>query len=165
MHARLAAVVTVLLILTGSAPAQEYTGNGITVISPWARATPGGVKVGGAYLELRAAPGKGDRLIAAKSPAAGSVEIHTHALEGGVARMRRVDAIEIAGGKSVMLQPGGYHIMLIDLKQPLREGDRLKLILVFETAGEIEVDATVEAIGAMGPRASKQHPAGSKHKH
>jgi len=163
MYARLVTAVGLLLALAFPAVAQEYSSKGVSVIQPWARATPGGAKVGGAYLELKAAPGKGDRLIAAKSAAAGSVEIHTHVMEGGVARMRRVDAIEVAGGKSAMLQPGGYHIMLIDLKQPLKQGDRLKLTLVFETAGEIEVDATVEPIGAMGPGGKKS--GGSHHKH
>jgi len=163
MYGRLVTAVGIFVALAFSAVAQDYTSKGITVVSPWARATPGGAKVGGAYLELKAAAGKGDRLIAAKSPAAGSVEIHSHVMEGGVARMRRVDAIEIAGGKSVMLQPGGYHIMLIDLKQPLKQGDRLKLTLVFETAGEIEVEATVEAIGSMGPQGGKKGSHGHRH--
>ena len=106
------------------------------MVHPWARATPGGVKVGGAYLEVKAAAGKGDRLIAVKSPVAGSAEIHSHITEGGISRMRRVDGIAIAGGKSVVLAPGGYHIMLMDLEQPLKEGDLMKLTLVFEKAGE-----------------------------
>lgn len=158
-----------LLLLPGVPAAHEYASKGITVAHPWARATPGGVKVGGAYLEIRAATGKGDRLIAARSPAAGSAEIHSHIVEGGISRMRRVDAIAVAGGKSVVLAPGGYHLMLIGLKQPLKEGDLLKLTLVFEKAGEIEVEATVEPVGAMGPHGFDRQP-GTKaetgsHKH
>jgi hypothetical protein len=156
-----------LLLLPGALAAHEYASNGITVAHPWARATPGGVKVGGAYLEIKAAAGKGDRLIAAKCPAAGSAEIHSHSVEGGISRMRRVDALPVAGGKSVVLAPGGYHLMLIDLKQPLKEGDLLKLTLVFQKAGAIEVEATVEPVGAMGPHGFDHQPgtkAGS-HKH
>jgi hypothetical protein len=154
---------SLLLLLPAGAPAaHEYTSKGITVAHPWARATPGGVKVGGAYLEIRAAAGKGDRLVAAKSPLAGSAEIHNHIMDGGIARMRRVDALAIAGGKSVVLAPGGYHIMLTDLRQPLKEGDLLKLTLVFEKAGAIEVEATVEPVGAMGPHGFDHQPGAGK---
>ena len=157
------------LLLPGVPAAHEYTSKGITVAHPWARATPGGVKVGGAYLEIKAAAGKSDRLVAAKSPVASGAEIHSHIVEGGISRMRRVDGIAIAGGKSVVLAPGGYHLMLTDLKQPLKEGDLLKLTLVFEKAGEIEVEATVEPVGAMGPHGFDRQP-GTKagtgsHKH
>jgi periplasmic copper chaperone A len=158
-----------LLLFSGAVVAHEYTSNGITVAHPWARATPGGVKIGGAYFEMTAAAGRGDRLIAVRSAVAGNVELHSHIMEGGVARMRRVDAIAIGAGKSVVLAPGGYHVMLMDLKQPLKEGDLLKLTLVFEKAGEIEIEATVEPIGAMGPHGFDHQP-GTKsrtggHKH
>jgi copper(I)-binding protein len=162
--------VALVLIAVGVATARDYSAKGVTVSHPWARATPGGVKVGGAYLEMRAAAGRGDRLVGARSPAAGAVELHTHIMEGGIARMRRVDAIAIGPGASVVLKPGGYHLMMMDLKAPLKEGDLVKLTLVFEKAGEIEVEATVEPIGAAGPRGFNQQPvppaaAGGSHKH
>jgi periplasmic copper chaperone A len=170
MRARAVAIAAFMFILTNCAAAHEFASKGVTVAHPWARATPGGVKVGGAYFEMKAAAGKGDRLIAASSPVAGSVEIHNHIMEGGIARMRRVDAIAIAGGKSVVLGPSGYHVMLVDLKQPLKEGDLLKLTLVFEKAGQIEVEATVEPVGAMGPHGFDHQPGAKKagardHKH
>ncbi len=146
------------LIAIGAAAAHEYTSNGVTVAHPWARATPGGVRTAGAYLQVRATPGRGDRLIAARSPVAGAAELHAHSMEGGIAKMRRVDGIPIAGGSVVVLEPGAYHVMLMDLKQPLKEGDLLPLTLVFEKAGEISVDATVEPIGAMGPRGLDAQP-------
>jgi copper(I)-binding protein len=163
-------VVAMILIAIGVATAHEFSGKGMTVAHPWARATPGGAKVGGAYLEMRAATGHGDRLVGARSPAAGAVELHTHIMEGAIARMRRVDAIAIRPGASVVLKPGGYHLMMMDLKAPLKEGDLLKLTLVFEKAGEIEVEATVEPIGASGPHGFEQQPvapgaAGASHKH
>jgi copper(I)-binding protein len=158
-----------LLAAAGPAMAHEYTSKGVTVAHPWARATPGGAKVGGAYLEIKAAAGTGDRLVAVKSPAAGAAELHSHIMENGVARMRRVDAIAVPAGKSVTLRPGGYHLMLTDLKAPLKEGDLLKLTLVFEKAGEIEVEATVEPLGAMGPHGFDRQPgapaATGTHKH
>ena len=169
-HNRYIMLVALLLFGVGHAMAHEYTSNGVTVAHPWARATPGGAKVGGAYLEIKAAAGTSDRLIAAKSPVAGSAELHNHIMEKGIARMRRVEAIVVPAGKSVVLEPGGYHLMLTDLKAPLKQGDLLKLTLVFEKAGEIEVEATVEPLGAMGPHGFDRQPgqppaASGAHKH
>jgi periplasmic copper chaperone A len=158
--------VAFLLIAIGAATAHEYTGKGMTVTHPWARATPGGVTTGGAYLEMRAAKGHADRLIGGRTEVAGAVELHTHIMEGGIAKMRRVDAIPIKAGTSMVLKPSGYHLMLTDLKAPLKQGDLVKLILVFEKAGEIEVEATVEPIGAMGPHGFDKQPASAgQHKH
>jgi copper(I)-binding protein len=151
-------LVAMLLIAVGAAVAHEYSAKGVTVAHPWARATPGGAKIGSAYLEMKAAQGRGDRLIGASSPAAGAVELHSHVMEGGIAKMRRVDAIAVPGGKSVVLKPSGYHLMLTDLKAPLKEGDLLKLTVVFEKAGAIDLEATVEPIGATGPHGFDTQP-------
>jgi hypothetical protein len=113
-------VIALVLIAIGAATAHEFSGKGVTVAHPWARATPGGAKVGGAYLEMRAAAGHGDRLVGVRSPAAGAVELHNHIMEKGIAKMRRVDAIAIRAGASVILKPSGYHLMLTDLKAPSR---------------------------------------------
>ena len=118
------------------------------MVAPWARATPGGAKVGGAYLELKAAAGAGDRLVSASSTAAGTVEIHEHANEGGVMKMRRIDGLAVPAGGSVVLKPGGYHLMLMDLKQPLKQGDKLQLTLTFEKAGALSVEGPVAPLGA-----------------
>jgi periplasmic copper chaperone A len=150
--------MALLLIVVGAATAHEFSSKGITVSRPWARATPGGVTVGGAYFEIKAAPGEGDRLVGARSAIAGSMEVHSHAIENGVARMRKVDGLPIKGGQSVVLKPGGYHLMLLDLKQPLKEGDLLNFTLTFEKAGDIEVEATVEPIGAKGPHGFDSQP-------
>ena len=100
---------------------------------------------------------------------AGAAELHNHIMENGIARMRRVDAIDVPAGNSVTLKPGGYHLMLTDLKAPLKEGDLVKLTLVFEKAGEIEVEATVGPLGAMGPHGFDRQPgapaATDTHKH
>ena len=86
--------VAMLLIAVGAAVAHEYAANGVTVAHTWARATPGGATIGSAYLEVKAERGKGDRLIGARSPAAGTVELHSHVMEGGIAKMRRVEALQ-----------------------------------------------------------------------
>ncbi len=152
-----AALLTGLLCLP--AHGQDVKAGGITIVTPWARATPGGAKVGGAYLEIKAAQGAADRLVAAKSPLAGKVEIHEHVHEGDVMKMRRVDGVAVAGGQSVTFKPGGYHLMLMDLKHGLKQGEKLPLTLVFEKAGEVNVEATIAPIGAMGPDAKSSAPA------
>lgn len=138
--------------------AHEYTSKGVTVAHPWSRATPGGSKVGIAFLEIKAEAGVIDKLVGAKADIAGAVEMHTHIMEGSVAKMRRVDAIPVQPGGSVVLKPSGFHLMLMDLKEPLKEGDLLKLTLVFEKAGEISIEASVEKIGAMGPHGFDHQP-------
>ncbi|MBS0240771.1 MAG: copper chaperone PCu(A)C [Proteobacteria bacterium] len=139
----------------GAAIAQQHSAaSGVTVASPWARATPGGSKVGVAYLELKGAA-TDDKLVGARSPAAGTVELHTHTEVGGVMKMRRVDGgIPVPAGKTVTLKPGGLHIMLLDLKAPLKEGDQVDLSLKFEKAGEITVKVPVLKIGSAGPDGS-----------
>ena len=167
---RVSTVAAALLGLLCVAPAaHEYTSKGVTVAHPWARATSGGAKVGAAYFEVRVDAGKGDRLIEASTPVAALAEVHEHSMEAGVARMRRVEVIAVPAGKPLVLGPGGYDVMLMGLKEPLKEGDIFKLTVVFERAGAIEVDATVEPIGAMGPHGFEQQPAtkpdGGGHRH
>ena len=159
----------VLSLSAVSLGAHEYASRDVTVAHPWARATPGGSKAGSVYLEMKTKRGPGDRLVAARSAIAGSAEIHSHVLEQGITKMRRVDGIAVPGGKSIILRPDGFHIMLIDLKEPLKEGDLAKVTLIFEKAGEIEVDATVEPVGATGPHGFKGQPpsprGGKGHQH
>lgn len=138
--------------------AHESSKGGVTVAHPWARATPGGVSNAAAYLEIKAGAGVEDRLIAIATPVAGRAELHTHMMDGTIMRMRRVDAIAVKSGGSVVLKPSGDHLMLMDLKQPLKEGDLVKLTLTFEKAGPIEVEATVEPVGAMGPHGLDAQP-------
>lgn len=136
----------------------EATSKGVTVAHPWARATPGGATVGVAFMEIRTEPGTADKLVSASSPAAGRVEIHTHIKDGDVMKMRRVDSLDLEPGNSRVLRPSGEHIMMFDLKQPLNEGDLIRLTLVFEKAGAIEVEGTVEPVGAMGPHGMASQP-------
>ena len=153
------------LALTGvalalPASAQDFKLGGITVVATWARATPGGAKVAGAFLEIRAEAGVDDRLVAARSPASGTVEIHDHVDDGGVLKMRRIDGIAIKGAQSVVLKPGGMHVMMFDLKAPLKEGDSVAFTLVFEKAGELQIAVPVAKIGAAGPGGMPEHGSG-----
>jgi periplasmic copper chaperone A len=159
----LALALLALGLAAAPASSHEETKGGVTVAHPWVRATPGGVTNGAAYLEIKAAGGVTDKLIGASSVVAGRAELHTHIMDGAVMKMRRVETIEVKGGQSVVLKPSGDHLMLMDLKAPLKEGDLIKLTLTFEKAGPIEVEATVEPIGANGPHGMDHQPGHEGH--
>lgn len=120
----------------------------IQILMPFARATP--ARVGGAFMTLKNDGHGADRLLKAASPVAESVELHTHVKDGDVMRMRAVEAIPVAAHGSTALAPGGYHIMLIGLKQPLKAGERFALTLTFEKAGAVTLEVPVQQAGAGG---------------
>ena len=115
----------------------------LAVSDAWARETVPGQTVGAAYLTVRNDGEGDDRLVAATSPAAATITIHSTTVENGVARMRRAESIPIPAGESVKLAPGGTHIMLTGLREPLRSGEPLRLTLRFQRSGEVPVTATV----------------------
>ncbi len=89
-----------------------------------------------------------DRLVSASSPVAGVVEIHEMAMDGGMMKMRAVKGIDLTPGATVEFRPGGYHVMLEELKQPLKQGDQIPVLLTFEKAGTVEIKVKVEPMGA-----------------
>lgn len=149
---------TTLALMAGTAAGHEFKGGSVTVTHPWARATPPSAKTGAVFLEIKSAPGRADRLIGGKTRAAERVEVHDHVMENGIAKMRPVSALAIPAGKSVILNPRGYHLMLIGLKSALKEGDTLPITLRFERSGEMTIEASVEPIGAMGPHGFDHQP-------
>lgn len=124
--------------------------NGIELRAAWARATPPGAEIGAAYLEIRNAGAKPDRLLSASTLAAKRVEVHVTQRDGDVMKMREVKALEVPARQSVRLEPGGTHLMLLDLAGPLKAGERFKLRLRFERGGEVETEVQVRALGARG---------------
>ena len=148
-----------LACLAFAAAAHSFRLGDIDIGHPYARPTRVGQPVGAGYLTLtnKGAP---DRLLSVSSVVAASLELHTMAMEGNVMRMRPLDAIELATGQTVELKPGGYHVMLMGLKAPLKAGDQFPLTLKFEKAGEVVVTVHVEAPKPQ-PDAAPEH----KHKH
>ena len=116
----------------------------VKVLDPWARATVPGQNVGGVYMEIVARENL--RLTGVKSAAAETAEVHQMKMENGMMRMRAVPSLELPARKSVKLKPGGYHIMLFDLKQSLVTGQKLKLELTFEDAAKRKHLVPVEAM-------------------
>jgi len=126
----------------------------LTVTSPWTRATPGGAKIAGGYLKITNNGTAADRFIGAKSDTADHVEIHEMSMSDGVMKMRPLpNGLEIKPGETVELKSGGYHLMFMDLKQPLKQGDTLKATLQFEKAGSLDVNFNVNALGATSGNA------------
>ena len=99
----------------------------VAVADPWVRATVPQQQASGAFMKLTAE--RGARLVEARSPVAGVVEIHEMAMEGNVMRMRAVPGIDLPAGRAVELRPGGYHVMLMSLKQTLNAGDTVPITL------------------------------------
>jgi hypothetical protein len=129
-----------------------YKAGSLTIEAPWARATPGGAKVAGGFMKITNTGKEPDRLIGGSVPFAGRFEVHEMAVNNGVMTMRELSkGLEIKPGQTVELKPGGYHVMFMDLKQGLKEGETIKGTLVFEKAGKVEVEYKVGPIGGGAP--------------
>ena len=123
----------------------------LEVRHPWSRATPPGAKVGVGYLEIRNKGSQPDRLLSASTAAAKRVEMHVTEHAGEVAKMRQLRTFEVPGRERLELRPGGAHLMLVDLVQPLKKGERFSMTLRFERAGELEVQFEVQELGSRKP--------------
>ena len=122
----------------------------ITISDAWTRATAPGAKIGAGYMTIRNASKSADRLIAASSPAAEKVEPHVTVKDGDIFRMREVKGYDVPAGGSFELKPGGAHLMLMNLKAPFKEGDKVPLTLRFEHAGEIRTELQVGRLTDTG---------------
>jgi periplasmic copper chaperone A len=141
----------VFFALTTICFAHDYTAGSIHVEHPWSRVVPKGANVAVGYLEIKNTGTAPDRLIGGSSEIAGRLEIHEMSMNGGVMTMRPLEGgIEIAPGKSIKLEPGGNHLMFLDLKTPPVKGKFFRVMLVFEKAGKIDVEFDVEGMGIPG---------------
>lgn len=130
----------------------------VQVEKPWTRASAPGAKVAGGYMTLRNAGAAPDRLVSVTSPAAAKVELHVHVNENGVMRMREVpEGYAIPAKGSFELKPGGAHLMFMELKAPLKEGDKVPVTLKFEKAGEVKAEFDVGGMGASTAPAAHKH--------
>lgn len=125
------------------ASAQNFQLGALVIGQPWSRPTAPGMPMGVAYLSITNTGRRADALIAASTPVAARVEMHRTTISAGVARMRPVESIDLAPGATVRIEPGGMHLMLVDLKAPLQAGTRVPLELTFRDAGSIRVQVDV----------------------
>ena len=154
-------LITSLLAITASAWAQTA----VKVEDAWVRGTVATQKATGAFMRLT--PSVNARLVAAQSPVAGVVEIHEMAMENDIMKMRQIQGLDLAAGRTTELKPGGYHVMLMDLKSQVNGGDVVSITLVFEDDAKKrftqEIKAPVTALG--GGNAPMPMKPGMVHKH
>lgn len=132
----------------GAVPAHgvAYPEGVVEIKGAFARATPGAVKNGAVYFTITSS--LDDKIMAASSPVAEKVEIHEHRMDNGIMSMRAVPIVSLAHNQSVTFEPGGFHVMLIGLKQKLVEGQVFPLTLILEHGGMVETKVTVGSVGA-----------------
>lgn len=150
---RISALMAALCMSTSFAFAAD-----ISVEQPFARATPPGQPNSAAFMQLTN-HGEATALVAADSSAAQTVELHTHTHEDGVMRMRKVDQIDLPAGETTVLQPGGLHVMLIGLEQPLQEGSQIDLTLEFADGTRQQLEVPVKMAMPAGMQ-MQQHKRG-----
>jgi copper(I)-binding protein len=142
-------------LLGAPARAEEVKVGDLVITQAWTRATPNGAKIGGGYLTIENKGTAPDRLIGGSADVAGSVQVHEMSMDNGVMKMRPLEkGLAIDPGKTAKLAPGGYHLMMMDLKSPLKQGDKLPITLEFEKAGKVKVWLDVQGVGAQGPTAT-----------
>ncbi|GAC1621638.1 MAG: copper chaperone PCu(A)C [Bradyrhizobium sp.] len=156
LMSRTSAIVGVTLLscwlAAAAARAEEVRAGDLVISQAWSRATPGGAKIGGAYLTIENKGSAPDRLIGGQAEIAGKVELHEMATSNGVMKMRPLDkGLAIDPGKTVKLAPGGSHLMLFDLRSPLKQGEHIPVTLEFEKAGKVKLSLDVQGVGAQAP--------------
>ncbi|MCP5143700.1 MAG: copper chaperone PCu(A)C [Gammaproteobacteria bacterium] len=139
-------------VAASSARAESFRNGAIEIDTPWSRATPPTQTVGGGFMVITNHGSTTDTLLTGSTTLAAELQIHTVTMTDGVMRMRPLDGgLVIEPGQSVVLQPGGYHLMFIGLGKPLQPGDSFDAVLHFEHAGDIAVRFDVQPAGATSP--------------
>jgi len=147
-----AGTLFVFFLFVAPVRAEEVKAGDLVITQAWSRATPGGAKIAGGYLTIENKGSAPDRLIGGTGEVAGKIEVHEMSMKDGVMTMRFLDkGLAIEPGKTVKLAPGGYHLMMLDLKSPLKQGDKVPVTLEFEKAGKVTLSLDVQGVGAQAP--------------
>lgn len=150
MLARRLFLATAVSLLAVPSMAQDYKLGSLEITTPWTRATAPTARTGGGFMTITNKGTTADRLVSARSTASEKVEVHEMQMDGSVMRMRELaKGLDIPPGATVVLKPGSYHIMFMELKAPLAKDAKVPVTLVFEKAGSIDVQLNVQAMGAM----------------
>jgi copper(I)-binding protein len=150
MFARRLFLTAAVSLIALPAAAQDYKLGSLEITTPWTRATAPTARTGGGFMTITNKGTTADRLVSARSTVSEKVEIHEMQMDGSVMRMRELaKGLDIPPGATVMLKPGSYHIMFMELKAPLAKDAKVPVTLVFEKAGSIDVQLNVQAMGAM----------------
>jgi len=154
---RIVCAVAIALLIAPRAPA--LAADAVSVGKPWVRATVAGQSVAGAYMDITAKDTAA--LVGVASPVAARAELHTMTMDGGVMRMRPLARLDLPAGKTVNLKPGGFHVMLIDIRRELKAGERVPLTLTVQdshgASSTLKVDAEVRAAAGGGQMHMHMH--------
>ena len=163
--------ISVLMLLFSSAMllavpvrAEEVKAGNLVITQAWSRATPNGAKIGAGYLTIENKGTTADRLIGVIGVISDKIEVHEMSMNNGVMKMRPVEGgLAIDPGKTVKLAPSGYHLMIMDLKSPLKQGDKVPVTLEFEKAGKVAVTLDVQGRRRPGARWRRRHEDVARH--
>jgi copper(I)-binding protein len=145
-------VALVAGLFAGPVRAEEVKAGDLLITQAWSRATPGGARVAGGYLTIENKGSAPDRLIGGSADVSDKIQVHEMSMNNGVMTMRQLDkGLAIEPGKTVKLAPGGIHLMMLNPKSPLRQGDKVPVTLEFERAGKVRVSLDVQGVGAQAP--------------
>jgi len=140
------------IVIAAPIRAEEVKAGDLVISQAWSRATPSGAKVAGGYVTIENKGTAPDKLVSVSAEIAGKADLHEMTTENGVMKMRPLDkGLVIEPGKTVKFAPGGYHLMLQELKAPLKQGDKVPVTLEFEKAGKVAVSLDVQGVGAQAP--------------
>jgi len=146
------ALAALLGLIASASLAHGYKTGSLSIQHPWSRETATGQAVGGGFMVVTNASAKPDRLVGATTDVAKEVQLHTMSMEGGVMRMRQVEGgIAVPAKGKLEMKPGGYHLMFMGLKRPLRKGERFPVTLRFQNAGSLKVQFAVQPVGSTEP--------------
>lgn len=142
---------TLLFASTATGIAHDFKSGGVELEHPWARATPAGAKVAAGYVAITNHAAAPDRLVSASAEIAGRTEIHEMAVKDGIMTMRRLpDGLPVPANGKAALKPSSAHLMFLELKRPLKQGESFDGTLTFEKAGTVKVTFAVQAVGSTG---------------
>jgi copper(I)-binding protein len=153
-------LIAALLSPSLFASAHKYTAGELHIAHPWSREMPAVAPTAAAYFVVHNKGGEADRLLSASTPVAGKAELHEHIHADGLMKMQQVQSVAIPAGGEVKFEPMGYHVMLFNLKQQAKDGERFPLTLTFEKAGAVEVEI---AVHKDAPAGEKTHGEGHAH--
>ncbi|MDM8348143.1 copper chaperone PCu(A)C [Pseudomonas sp. sp1636] len=144
MRMKKALLTAALLGASLFASAHEYSSGDLHIAHPWSREMPPVAPSAAAYFVVHNQGSEADRLLSVSTPHAGKAEIHEHVHAAGLMKMQQVQSVAVPAAGEVRFEPMGYHVMLFNLKQQAKDGERFPLTLIFEKAGAVEVDVAVQ---------------------
>lgn len=153
-----------LLLPALLAQAHEYEVGQLHIDHPWSREMPPVAPTAAAYFVVHNKGSEADRLLSVSTPVAGKAELHEHVHADGVMKMQQVQDVVIPAGGEVKFEPMGYHVMLFDLKQQAKDGERFPMTLNFEKAGKVDVEVAVQKEAPADHEHGMEHGEG-EHKH